>query len=251
MTTSLKSANANLRGVTAYAVLAELIRKLTDVQEIELLYVPVPPSVEWRPGATPRLRRHAAEARVTQPPGDSFTETFVEIAERHGDLGPALDVIAFHQPLSAADELVPVRREEATEEYFRELADQASGGQMLVVTSRVRTDAGAAHIPMLDFKVPSCERNTSVVDLIAHRVGGGFLLDSGSSYHFYGDRLLSDHQLREWLLHAQLLSRCVDTRWVTHQLIEGRAALRIGAGGSSGAVPTLISRPTHGADPRP
>src|SRR4051794_25502376 len=100
------------RAQEASGVIADLVKRLGAVREIELLYVPVPPSVERRPGATPRLREHADEARATQPPGDSFSETFMAIADRHGDLGPALDVIAFHQPLSNADEVMRLMRDE-------------------------------------------------------------------------------------------------------------------------------------------
>jgi hypothetical protein len=231
-----------MNGLTAAAGLVQLVREIEAILWVEFLQVAMPPSVEFRPGATEQLRTYADLARTAQPPGDSFTETFVGVAEQHGDVEAALAVIGYHQPLADARDRVVLDRESLTEASVTRLIDETPQDEMLVVTSRVGVAGGTAHLPLLDFKMAAEDRNLSVARSVVGLAGGGLLVNSGSSFHLYGDRLLDDTGMREWLLRAQLLSRCVDTRWVTHQLLEGKAALRLTKGGGRNQVPVVVER---------
>lgn len=228
--------------LTAADGLVRLVSELDEIQWVEFLRLEMPPSVEFRPGATEQLRTYAELARLAQPPGDSFTETFIGVAEQHGDVEAALAVVGYHQPLAEAVDRVVVERCLLTSGLLSDLVAHTPEEQMLVVTSRVGTTEGTAHLPLLDFKMAAVERNLPVARSVARRLGGGLLVNSGSSFHLYGDQLVDDDALRHWLLNAQLLSRCVDTRWITHQLLEGKAALRLTKGGGKSLVPVVVER---------
>lgn len=220
--------------------LVNLVRSHPSLLAVEVLRLNVPPSVEDRPSAQPQLKGYADEARRVRLSGDSFTEAFLAAADRHNDLASALDVVDYHQRFDDATFAESLDRHEFTADSIAALASETPQGQMLVITSRVQTAEGFRHIPLLDFKIASSVRNEAAVLSIAQRLGGGLLVDSGSSYHLYGTTLLSTDELLDWLLHAQFFSRCVDTRWVTHQLLERRAALRLSQGGSRNVRPRLI-----------
>lgn len=227
---------------TTQAALIQVLDRHTSIETVEFLRIALPPSVENRPGATPELTAYAQKARDTKFDGDSFTETFLAIAEEQGGLDAALAVVGFHQPLSEAVETIQLARSDVDLDSLNDLAARTPDNQMLVVTSLVRTVLGArAHLPLLDLKLAARPDHDAIAASVAARLGGGFVVNSGSSYHLYGDRLMSDDEFTRWLLTAQLLTRCVDTRWVTHQLIEGRAALRLSRGGASHAVPRVIA----------
>lgn len=222
------------------SALVNLVRSHSSVLSVEMLRLSIPPSVEMRPGAQIQHQRYADEARRNHRLGGSFTEAFLAEADLNDDLSSALDLVDFHQRFNDAPFSVTIPRSDFTAEAISDLEDETPPGQILVLTSRVRTADGVRHIPLLDFKISAKPRNLDAVKFVSGRLGGGLLVNSGNSYHLYGLKLLSNDDLYDWLLHAQLFSRCVDTRWVTHQLIERCAALRLSRGGGRNVYPTPI-----------
>lgn len=84
------------------------------------------------------------------------------------------------------------------------------------------------HLPLLDLGVQcSAEGQASAVDAMESLGLRGLLFESGRSYHFYGAEPVNHHELIVILGKAQLLSPIVDSRWVSHQLIDGHCGLRI------------------------
>ncbi|MBI2405760.1 hypothetical protein HYV21_01800 [Candidatus Microgenomates bacterium] len=71
----------------------------------------------------------------------------------------------------------------------------------LGVGSLVQTlDGVQAHIPMLDFCCDKAPENlTHIIELT--KPYGGFILNSGNSYHFWGSTLLSQEEYRRFLDH--------------------------------------------------
>lgn len=224
----------------AVGALVGLIRSIEAIETIELLRLTVPPSVEARPGALPQHAAYASEARRARVAGDSFTEAFLAAADHNDDLESALAVVDYHQPFGDAPFSVALPVAEFNVARVQALIAETPDDQLLVITSRVGTTDGIRHLPLLDFKIAAAPRNEPAVRAVTRRLGGGLLVNSGSSYHLYGAELVDDDALVRWLLHAQLFSRCVDTRWVTHQLLERRAALRISRGGSRNVHPRVI-----------
>src|SRR5579862_909535 len=106
------------------------------------------------------------------------------------------------------------------------LADLAPE-RMLVFSSRVRLHTGEErHLPLLDLHCPASEQNEELAALTTELmdIRGGFLLQSGDSYHFYGKELLDSRALVQFLGQALLLAPVIDRAWIAHQLIEGACA---------------------------
>lgn len=84
------------------------------------------------------------------------------------------------------------------------------------------------HLPLLDLGVkPGSDGEASAIDALRALGLRGLLFESGRSYHFYGADPVTQPHLVAILGRAQLLSPIIDSRWVSHQLIDGRCGLRI------------------------
>lgn len=84
------------------------------------------------------------------------------------------------------------------------------------------------HLPLLDLGVkPGSDGEASAIDALDALELRGLLFMSGRSYHFYGADPVTPPYLVALLGRAQLLSPVIDSRWVSHQLIDGRCGLRI------------------------
>lgn len=126
---------------------------------------------------------------------------------------------------------------------IRNLIRTGSGGRPLVLSSRVRlVDGSTAHIPMLDFHCFESSRNSRLVSAVLNRLGfsRGLILRSGKSYHAYGAELLSQKSFEQFLARALLFCPIIDRAWVSHQLIEGAAALRISGRVDGTDIPKVI-----------
>jgi hypothetical protein len=112
---------------------------------------------------------------------------------------------------------------------LRSLLNKIANG-MLVLSSSVRLfGPSQAHIPMIDFRCPATTKNRELAIRACRLLdrAGGYLLESGHSYHFYGKSLLTPNELLALLGRMLLLSPIIDRAWIAHQLIEGACGLRI------------------------
>lgn len=111
------------------------------------------------------------------------------------------------------------------------------------LNSRVRLfNEAEAHILLIDFSISVSAEHTKVVkDSLSHlEITHGYILDSGSSYHYIGSNIISDSDYKKILCYAYLLSPITDGRWIAHQLIEGSCNLRVGE--KKGYIPTLVEK---------
>lgn len=99
----------------------------------------------------------------------------------------------------------------------------------LAINSKVELLNGdTGHIPLLDFKLPSKNNNDKLaIDTVKALGLCGYLLDSGKSYHFIGNQILSENELIDLLAKFILLDPISDKAWASHQLIERSASVRI------------------------
>lgn len=105
--------------------------------------------------------------------------------------------------------------------------------QIVALTSRVQVQHADLdlHIPMVDFRLDSGPANDELATELLQALGTpGYLVDSGNSYHFYGQVPVHRDEFWRFLGRAQLMSHYADQRWIGHQLISGKAALRISSG---------------------
>lgn len=113
--------------------------------------------------------------------------------------------------------------------------------ESLAINSKVIIDNGISrHIPLLDFKLPVSISNNNLAKACIRVLGlKGYLLESGRSYHFIGNGLMSESELLDLLAKFALLSPISDKAWVSHQIIERSASLRITA--KDGKEPCLVT----------
>jgi len=152
-----------------------------------------------------------------------------------------LEAVSFHQRIGETRFAVKV--EELTPGFVRQLMERAAPTSLFSLCSQVQLKNGSTkHIPMIDFLCPKSQRSLEVVRRVAARLGagGGFILESDRSYHFYGSQLLSDWELVRFLASALLFAPVVDQTWIAHQLIDKCCALRLGPHKAGGAEPTLV-----------
>lgn len=123
-------------------------------------------------------------------------------------------------------------------EYFLGIRREAP----LAINSKVIIDDGTSrHIPLLDFKLPCSGSNNNLAKSCIRVLGlRGYLLESGRSYHFIGDYLISESELLDLLAKFALLSPISDKAWVSHQIIERSASLRITE--KDGKEPFLVTK---------
>ena len=109
--------------------------------------------------------------------------------------------------------------------------------------SKVRmTDGDILHIPQMDFHInPSIDNLRVVNDVCTFlKLGRGWILNSGESYHFIGSSPISWKCLSTILYTAIVFNPIVDTIWISHQLREGCCSLRIGE--KYGVFPEVVQQ---------
>ncbi len=72
--------------------------------------------------------------------------------------------------------------------------------KILGIASRViMKDGSEAHIPMMDFGCPVEEENLIKIEQLMIPFHGGFILESGNSYHFWGSQLMTKSEWQDFL----------------------------------------------------
>ena len=151
-----------------------------------------------------------------------------------------LDAAQFHNSTAHLLEWLPANA--SLRDRLREAVKSVDGDDMMAIASSVRCrDGKIGHIPMVDFHSKASAHSERVVREVCRRLGGGFIVCSGNSYHFYGTELISAGGRREFLGRALLYLPIVDARWIGHQLQERSSALRISPKGDSCREPVLDS----------
>ena len=101
--------------------------------------------------------------------------------------------------------------------------------RIAVCSSVLMKDKRTRHIPMLDFHIPVSELNLSIVEDVCKilKLGPGYILNSGESYHFISSGTVSWADL--YLILSKALRFCpiLDRAWISRQLEEGFCSLRV------------------------
>jgi hypothetical protein len=137
-----------------------------------------------------------------------------------------------------------ISRHAALEGGLLKIQDRLGPNELLGITSRVRTKEGKqAQMPMMDFRCPVAEQNLNALAELLPVAGQkhGFILQSGRSYHYYGnDLLFGDRLWVEFLGKCLLMKNFVDERYVGHQLVDGHCVLRVSSSSQKPLVPILV-----------
>jgi hypothetical protein len=136
-----------------------------------------------------------------------------------------------------------VRAAQLDRSYLDTILRNVPKGSVLAICSKCTDrDGREMHIPLLDLACPQSPENEQVVGAalgILH-APGGMVLDSGRSYHFYGNALLGVDEWRRFMARALLLHPFIDSRYVAHRLLAGQAVLRISTCASKPVEPRLV-----------
>jgi len=226
--------------VDSLSVVREIVQRNTEIRSVAFVGFTQPDSVQDRvqlSHAESNIVDQAIQLRKsTQLP--FWDAVFVSLFDSEEDVSVILEAASLHQSWLAKEEWIE-RELLLSTEMWRHLPNSPCA-----ILSEVRLDSGGtAHIPMLDFHAPS-PRGISIVRSVAAKLfkGTTVLLDSGKSYHAYCTSLLSKEAFNELLIKALLYAPVVDRAYVAHQLLEGRAMLRITPGFTKLKTPTVVAR---------
>jgi len=114
---------------------------------------------------------------------------------------------------------------------------------VLAASSQVKLkDGSLAHLPMVDFKCAPTQPNIELAKEAFAKIGqtDGVLLNSGNSFHYYGQTLMNEKEWRDFLGHCLLLSDFIDTRYVGHALINNECRLRLSTAPLNPFIPTVV-----------
>lgn len=100
---------------------------------------------------------------------------------------------------------------------------------VISISSLINKDNIQFHLPLMNLHLEEREHLDTIVSFIKQTTSNmsGFLLETNRYYHFYGKKLLTDH---EWLqFNAQFLmpTILVSPRYVGHSLYQGYNTLRM------------------------
>lgn len=113
---------------------------------------------------------------------------------------------------------------------------------LLAFVSRVRTDSGTMHFPMLDFSSSRVEYGVDRAKEVLSELGQkrGAILASGRSYHYYGFDLMSPGAWTDLLTGTSGYPE-IGSKYIGHQREEGSCSLRITTNPFKPHTPIVIS----------
>lgn len=123
------------------------------------------------------------------------------------------------------------------------LHNEANNIDDIAFCSKVILNNGEeCHLPLVDFHIPVSESNEKVVESVCRllRLGSGWILNSGESYHFIGANPVCYSDLENILHKALMFTPIVDKAWVSHQLRERSCSLRVGE--KRGLYPVVVKQ---------
>jgi hypothetical protein len=245
MNIAVRDLGSNVLGLDAPRALVVLLSSFKDVEEVYLAELRPLPPLQARRDLKPAERVVFERAlKCRQNTGLSFWDAVLLELSAVPDAIGLLDEVMMH---------VSFRGSELSLQWGSAIAGglervcaefSTAGEASLIFLSEMRCrDGSRRHVPMVDFHAACSAPNQRVVTAVAERLfpEGAVLLESGVLYHAYGSRLLSETEFPSFLVRALLFAPIVDRTYTAHQVIEGRCALRLTAGGGKSRVPKVIS----------
>ena len=100
------------------------------------------------------------------------------------------------------------------------------------------------HIPQLDFHIPVSDRSLDLVERILQLIApsDGWILDSGKSYHFWGNTLIEEELMLRFLSLSLLYAPFTDKNWISHQILKRACTLRLFGNPRTGAPAPVVVR---------
>jgi len=190
-----------------------------------------------------RLSRPLVEAAVDLRAtyGIPFWEAaFICAEDIEGGAEQLLDVALYHEPVRST---ITLSASDIVSGSLRDVVSSLKPNRALDLTSTVGANSGeVVQLALLDFRLKASSSHALVAAEICRRVAGdgGYLLESGESYHFIGLRPMSPDVWIKMMGRSLLFGPHIDARWVAHQLIDGSSALRVSPSAKHPFVPRAI-----------
>lgn len=154
------------------------------------------------------------------------------VNERLGDVDtkPAAEIVNNFLFEDTHNEHWDVSASDLTTEIINERIAKLPRDQALGLKSKcIFRDGTVRYIPMMDFKLGHSMGNLELLRTFLQRLAlKGVIVDSGTSYHFYGFDFL-DHARWMKFMGECLLVPWSDSRWIGHCLLADGGGLRISA----------------------
>jgi hypothetical protein len=235
----------DLVGLTAARSLGILFSSLQNVREVHIAQLSPLPPLQNRLNLTSAERTVVERAlELRRRTGLSFWDAalleLLSVPNADGLLDAALSHVSLrgHERALSWEEINAGALERACTEFPVQL-----GSSLTLLSEVTLHDGSIGLLPMIDFHAFKSPANQRLVESVAERLfpSGSILVDSGESYHAYGNQILSQEGFIRFLGTALLFVPIVDRAYVAHQLIEGRCALRLTPGGGKSKVPTVVA----------
>jgi hypothetical protein len=138
-----------------------------------------------------------------------------------------------------------VSRENVLAGAVDEIFARRQNDGMNVISSLVSMrDGSFGHIPMMDFWLKISKKSDKLAQQVssAFRVGPGWVLRSGRSYHFYGQQIIDKSTMMQFLGTALMFAPITDRGWIAHQLVDCACNLRAGEHETKIGSPYVIGK---------
>lgn len=226
--------------ITALDVLSRVLR--TTQTDLELRQVPPAPNLQQRLGDTSSQDTFRQSRALSHEEGIPFWHSVFRLGAQ-SEVGVAESVLEAALYSQSTEHYAYIPCDDSFTARAVSAVEAAPVDVYIVASSSVETVEGRRHIPMLDFSVKERWPGALATAVGAIRALGvpGTVLASGRSFHFIGDEPATWENYSAFLYRALLLAPIVDERWVSHQLLAGRATLRVSPN-SHGQVPHEVAR---------
>ncbi len=161
-------------------------------------------------------------------------------AQSADDPAKFLEQATIHDNEADREEHIP--RTELRPELWKRLFELPEDF-VLAASSRVKLkDGSLAHLPMIDFKCAPTPQNIDLAKEAFAKINqtNGVLLNSGNSFHYYGQTVMNEREWVDFLGHCLLLSDFIDTRYVGHALINKECRLRLSTAPLNPFIPIVV-----------
>lgn len=238
---------ASTCNMDACAVIVEIVSEHADIAGIRAFEVQAAPLLQERliPSSDEANVIEAAlrlKARYNMPFWEGVLLSCFNAQQPPSRL---LRAATYHNP-STRDPIF-IARDVLTVDYLQNLVRESIDDRVLVISSMIDLrDGSQRHLPMLDFHCPASPENLELTCAVVQElsIGDGFVLESGDSYHFYGERVLDESEMIRFLGRALLFAPIIDRAWIAHQLIESACALRISPRAENARAPYVVAKIT-------
>jgi hypothetical protein len=233
----------NLIGSPGYAAIEKLVSRTPGIARVALTRYVKPRLVQQRVHISRSERKLLASAFVVRKNlGLPFWDSIMTVSMRSGCVPASLLSAAEYHKTNRGHDMV-FNRAEVLKGKMGKKCVACGGNSWLAFISEVMLANGSVkHLPILDFHCAKSKHGEKLVIEVVKRLfpKPRVVVESGQSYHAYSGKLLDEDEFIDLLARALLFAPITDRAYISHQILERRASIRISAGGREKEVPFVV-----------